>query len=255
MSSAGIDIAVIADSRTSVPEIARSRVPDLEVRARSSRRWGRTLIWLRKHSRSCLSETARWPECLRGSHALALPGNCHSKLTCGRGICSRFGQPAWKQARHGITLVGSETNHVLRVEKGFASLGHEVDGTVVPFDLGMNWIMSKSEGGFAGRRSVLLRRESLKPRRELVGLLAKNPKRMLAEGAPLTPMGKKSAAEGFVTASVWSVVHERPISLALLADGRRRMGESVFVHELDDVAEAAVVAPCFYDPPARKMRG
>lgn len=119
----------------------------------------------------------------------------------------------------------------------------------------MSWIMSKSEGDFAGRRSVLLRREFLKPRRELVGLLAKDPKRMLAEGAPLTPMGKKSAAEGFVTASVWSVVHERPISLALLADGRRRMGESVFVRELDDVAEAAVVAPCFYDPPGRKMRG
>lgn len=130
MSSAGIDIAAIADSRTSVPEIARSRVPDLEVGARSSRRWGRTLIWLRKHSRSCLSETARWPECLRGSHALALSENYHSKLTCGRGVCSRFGQPAWKQARHGITQVGSETNHVLRVERGFVSLGHEVDGTV-----------------------------------------------------------------------------------------------------------------------------
>ena len=87
------------------------------------------------------------------------------------------------------------------------------------------------------------------------GLLAKDLKRMLAEGAPLTPMGKKSAAEGFVSASVWTVVHERPISFALLADGRRRMGESVFVRELDDVAEAAVVAPCFYDPPGRKMRG
>ena len=158
-------------------------------------------------------------------------------------------------ARYGITPVGSETNHVLRVEKGFVSLGHEVDGTADPFDLGMGWIMSKGKGDFVGRRSVLLRRESPKTRRELVGLLAKDPVRMLAEGSPLTPMGKKSAAEGFVTASVWSVVHERPIGLALLADGKRRAGEAVFARELDDVVEAAVVAPCFYDPRGRKMRG
>ena len=158
-------------------------------------------------------------------------------------------------ARYGITPVGSETNHVLRVEKGFVSLGHEVDGTADPYDLGMGWIMSKGKSDFVGRRSVLLRREFPKTRRELVGLLAKDPERTLAEGAPLTPMGKKSAAEGFVTASVWSVVHERPISLALLADGRRREGEAVFARELDDVAEATVVSPCFYDPQGRKMRG
>ena len=158
-------------------------------------------------------------------------------------------------APHGIAPVGSETNHVLRAEKGFVSLGHEVDGTTDPFDLGMGWIMSRSKGDFIGRRSVLLRRESPKLRRELVGLLAQDSVRILAEGAPLTPQGRKSAAEGFVTASVWSVVHERPIALALLADGRRRAGESVYVRELDHVAEATVVSPCFYDPGGQKMRG
>ena len=156
---------------------------------------------------------------------------------------------------YGIAPVGSETNHVLRVEKGFASIGHEVDGTADPFDLGMGWIMSMTKGDFVGRRSVLLRRESSKVRRELVGLLAKDSERMLAEGAPLTPMGKKTAAEGFVTASVWSVVHERPIALALLANGQHRAGESVFVRELDEVVEASVVPPCFYDPRGQRLRG
>ncbi len=30
-------------------------------------------------------------------------------------------------------------------KKGFLSLGHEVDGTADPFDLGMGWIMSRTK--------------------------------------------------------------------------------------------------------------
>ena len=37
-----------------------------------------------------------------------------------------------------LLAVGSESNHVLRVEKGFLSLGHEADGTTAPYDLGMS---------------------------------------------------------------------------------------------------------------------
>ena len=57
-----------------------------------------------------------------------------------------------------ILPVGSEASHVLRVEKGFLSLGHEVDGTVDAFDLGMGWVMSKKKKDFIGKRSVELRR-------------------------------------------------------------------------------------------------
>ena len=65
---------------------------------------------------------------------------------------SELGEPL------GMTPIGSETNHVLRVEKGFLSLGHEVDGTVDPFDLGMSWIMSKKKADYIGKRAVAIRR-------------------------------------------------------------------------------------------------
>ena len=44
-----------------------------------------------------------------------------------------------------ILPVGSEASHVLRVEKGFLSLGHEVDGTVDAFELGRGWVMAKKK--------------------------------------------------------------------------------------------------------------
>ena len=73
-------------------------------------------------------------------------------------------------APHGIMPIESEANHVLRVEKGFLSLGHEVDGTADPYDLGMGWIMSKKKPDFIGKRSVALRRTPNAPRRQLVGI-------------------------------------------------------------------------------------
>ncbi len=154
----------------------------------------------------------------------------------------------------GIRPVGSEANHVLRVEKGFISIGHEADGTADPYDLGLGWLMSKGKADFIGKRSVELRRGSGKPRRELVGLLTGDAKRLIPEGAPITREGRRCSAEGFVSASVWSVVKERSVALALLTDGRNRIGEEVFVRLPDGRVEAEVVRPCFFDPRGTELR-
>lgn len=154
----------------------------------------------------------------------------------------------------GIRPVGSEASHVLRVEKGFLSIGHEADGTADPYDLGMGWLMSKGKADFIGKRSVELRRGSGKPRRELVGLLTKDAKRLVPEGAPITAGGERCSAEGFVSASVWSVVRERSVALALLTEGRNRIGEEVFVRLPDERVKAEVVRPCFFDPKGTELR-
>jgi len=154
----------------------------------------------------------------------------------------------------GLSLVGSETNHVLRVEKGFLSLGHEVDATADPHDLGMGWAMSRKKADYLGKRAVEIRRAGTTRRRELVGLLPLDPTRLLVEGAPLTPGGRREASEGFVSACVWSVVHGRSVALGLLADGRRRMDETVHVRMKDEVVPVRVVAPCFHDPQGQRMR-
>lgn len=153
-----------------------------------------------------------------------------------------------------ITPVGSEANHVLRVEKGFLSLGHEVDGTVDPFDLGMGWVMSQKKPDFIGKRSVMLRRATARPRRELVGFRPLDPHRQAPEGAPLTPGGRKEATEGFVTACVWSVVEKRWLGLALLHDGRARIGGKAHVRLPDSVIEVEVCDPVFHDPNGERLK-
>lgn len=154
----------------------------------------------------------------------------------------------------GITPVGSEANHVLRVEKGFLSLGHEVDGTADAHDLGMSWVMSKAKPDFIGKRSVALRRSPGVPRRELVGIRPLDPMCQIPEGAPLTPGGRKETTEGFVSACVWSVVHDRWLGLALLLDGRARIGGRAHVRLPDRVIEVEICAPVFHDPKGERLR-
>lgn len=157
-------------------------------------------------------------------------------------------------APFGIEPVGSEANHVLRVEKGFLSLGHEVDGTVDPIDLGMGWAMSKKKKDFLGKRSVELRRAGPSVRRELVGLLPVDPNAAIPEGAPLTPHGRKETTEGLVTACVWSVANNRWVGLGLLKGGHARHGEIAYARLQDRVIPATVTAPVFYDPKGELLR-
>ena len=167
-------------------------------------------------------------------------------------------RPLWEKiievgSDFGIQPIGSETNHVLRVEKGFLSLGHEVDGTADPIDLGLGWAMSKKKE-YLGRHSVFLRRMSGRPRRELVGLATKDSQRVAPEGAPLTPGGRREPSEGFVTASVWSECCGRSVSLALLMDGKARHGETVHIRLPNEIIEATVTGFCAYDPSGEKLR-
>lgn len=165
----------------------------------------------------------------------------------------------WKKiidvgAAFNLVPIGSEANHVLRVEKGFLSLGHEADGTTDPIDLGMSWIMSDSKADYIGKRAVEIRRKAAGPRRELVGLLSVVPDKLIPENSPLTPGGETAPSEGLVTASVWSVVNQRVVSLALLQDGRARMGQTVYARIKDEIIEATVTAPCFHDAAGKLLR-
>jgi len=153
-----------------------------------------------------------------------------------------------------LVPIGSEANHVLRVEKGFLSLGHEADGTTDPFDLGMGWIMSDDKADFIGKRAVAIRRKSQEPRRELVGLLSEDPNKLIPENTPLTLGGDSVPSEGLVTASVWSVVNERVVSLALLKNGRARHGEVVHARVKDEIIKATVTSPCFHDPYGKLLK-
>ena len=130
----------------------------------------------------------------------------------------------------GIEVYGTEALHVLRAEKGFIVIGDETDGTVTPDDVGLGWAVAKKKRDFLGKRSLdqaFLRRPG---RKQLVGLLTDDPMTVLPDGAhavdkvldkpPMTTIGH-------VTSSYYSPTLNRSIAMALIDNGRARMGETL----------------------------
>ncbi|MBI1245503.1 MAG: NAD(P)-binding protein [Alphaproteobacteria bacterium] len=156
--------------------------------------------------------------------------------------------------RHAIAPVGSEANHVLRIEKGFISVGHEADGICGPDDLGLSFAVHADKPDFVGRQALLRDRASPSGRPQLVGLMARDPQFVLPEGsAVLRAQGDRT--RGFVTASCWSDALGRSLAMALIEDGRSLTGSDVTLALADGTAGAQVVPPSFYDPKGERQRG
>jgi hypothetical protein len=122
---------------------------------------------------------------------------------------------------------------------------------VTPIDLGMEWIVAKGKD-FIGRRSLLRSDTARQDRKQLVGLLTERPHDVLPEGGqifPDAPVSVPARAHGHVTSSYFSACLDRSIALALVVNGRERMGEIVRVL-LDDrrMMRARIVKPVFIDP-------
>jgi sarcosine oxidase, subunit alpha len=158
-------------------------------------------------------------------------------------------------ARHGITPYGTETMHVLRAEKGYIIVGQETDGTVIPADLGLDWVIGRSKPDFVGKRS-LMRPDMLRAdRRQLVGLLSSE---MLEEGAQIVADAGAAIPKpmlGHVTSAYWSETLRRPIALALVAGGRARIGQTLYVPMPDRTIAVSVVDPVFYDKEGKRLHG
>ena len=118
---------------------------------------------------------------------------------------------------------------MLRAEKGYIVVGQETDGTVIPADLGLDWAIGKSKADFVGKRS-LMRPDMLRTdRKQLVGLLASD---MLEEGAQIVADANSAvpmAMLGHITSAYWSEALGRPIALGLVAGGRARIGQTLYV--------------------------
>ncbi len=159
--------------------------------------------------------------------------------------------------RHGITPFGTETMHVLRAEKGYVIVGQETDGTTTPGDLGLGAMVSERKD-FIGKRS-LSRPDLLRPdRKQLVGLLTRDPEEVLPEGGQIVTTGRPEPPEqmiGHVTSGYASATLGRSIALAVVRGGRARHGETVWVPVEHGAVEAEIVSPVFYDPEGGRLRG
>ena len=147
------------------------------------------------------------------------------------------------------TPYGTEAMHVLRAEKGFIIVGQETDGTVVPGDLGLEPMYGRKKRDFVGKRSLARPDMVRVDRRQLVGLLTADPNVVLEEGAQVVSHG----SVGHVTSAYWSATLGRSIALALVANGRARMGGTLSVPMPGGAIAVSVAEPVFFDPAGTRL--
>ncbi len=178
-------------------------------------------------------------------------------------IPASYGLALWQACmaageKYGITPYGTEAMHVLRAEKGYIIAGQETDGTVTPADLGMAWIIGKHKPDFIGQRSLARADLGKDGRRQLVGLLPDDPNALLDEGAQLVA-GPAEAIPmtmlGHVTSAYMSPNLGRSFALALLADGRSRIGQTLYVPVQGRSLAVTVTEPVFFDPDGARLHG
>jgi sarcosine oxidase, subunit alpha len=156
-----------------------------------------------------------------------------------------------KLVEAGAVPYGTEAMHVLRAEKGYFMIGHETDGSVTPFDLGL----AVKPEDFLGRRS-LFRSDTARPdRKQLVGILPDDPNAVLAEGAQLIADPQSTAMLGHVTSSYFGARIGCGFALGLVKGGRQLHGTPVWAWHDGRATPARLCAPVFYDPEGRRRDG
>ncbi|MDP8985682.1 MAG: sarcosine oxidase subunit alpha, partial [Pseudomonadota bacterium] len=174
-----------------------------------------------------------------------------------------YGADVWQAIfaagqKHGMVAYGTEAMHVLRAEKGYIIVGQDTDGTVTPDDAGLAWAIGKTKQDFLGKRS--LQRASMQDpnRKQLVGLRTRDARLVLEEGAQVAAKaGQQPPMEliGHVTSSYASSVLGHAIALGLVAGGRARLGQTLYVPMPGGDIEVEVTSSVFYDPTGARING
>jgi sarcosine oxidase, subunit alpha len=176
-------------------------------------------------------------------------------------VPTAYGRFVWEQlmaqgVQYDITPYGTEAMHVLRAEKGFIIVGQDTDGTVTPFDAGLDWAVGKKKPDFVGKRSMARPDIVASGRKQLVGLMTDDPNVVLEEGAQIVadlnqpiPM----TMIGHVTSSYWSETLGRSIAMALVAGGHDMMGDTLYIPMPGKTHTAKVSGTVFYDPEGARL--
>jgi heterotetrameric sarcosine oxidase alpha subunit len=160
---------------------------------------------------------------------------------------------------HGICPYGVEALGVMRIEKGHVTHS-EINGTVVPADLGFAKMVSTTKPDFIGK--ALLSREGMvaQDRPSLVGVKPLDPATTFKTGSHILADGATPSLEndqGYVTSSCYSPTLGSTIGLALVKHGPKRHGEHVTVwNDLkNEYTRAVLCSPVFFDPENGKLHG
>ena len=156
-----------------------------------------------------------------------------------------------------IEPYGTEALSTLRIEMGHVA-GSEIDSRTIPYDLSLEGMLSKKKD-FIGKRS-LSREAFTNPKREkIVGVIPVDKKTMIPEGSHLVKDSSASLPNpklGHISASCWSVEYNNPFSLAILQDGKNKVGEKLFaVSPLKNKnIPVEIVSSHYVDPKGERVR-
>ena len=163
----------------------------------------------------------------------------------------------WAEAeKRGAFAYGLDVAAALRAEKGFIVVGQDTDGTVTPDDLGMGRMVAMSKPDFVGKRSLSLPDLRRPGRKQLVGLLSEDPAFTPDEGAQIVADAEPKVgapALGHITSSYMSATLGRSFCLALVADGRARLGQTLYATGMEAARPVKMVEPVFYDKEGARL--
>jgi sarcosine oxidase subunit alpha len=177
-------------------------------------------------------------------------------------VPARYGRALWERCleqgeNFGITPFGTEAMHVLRAEKGYIIAGQDTDGTATPADLGMDWIVSKAKADFIGKRSLARADIARDDRKQLVGLLPKDPQARLEEGAQIVADPNATIPMtmlGHVTSAYFSPSLGRNFALAMIKGGRELQGQTLYLPMADRTIAVTVTDTVFIDKEGERLR-
>ncbi|MER9300238.1 sarcosine oxidase subunit alpha [Mesorhizobium sp. M0621] len=158
---------------------------------------------------------------------------------------------------HCIQPYGVEALNVLRVEKGHVTHS-EINGTVVPADLGFGKMVSDAKVDFIGK--AMVGREGLTDpdRLQLVGVVPLDANNTFRAGSHI--LGRHAAAtlendQGYVSSSAYSPHVGSTIGLALVRGGSERHGEEVMIWNgvCNEYTPGRLCSPVFIDPTNEKL--
>jgi sarcosine oxidase subunit alpha len=134
-------------------------------------------------------------------------------------------------------------------------------GTVTPQDAGMEWIVSKAKD-FIGKRSYARADAQREDRKHLVSVLPVDGTIRLPEGTqlvekgiPVNPAYGPVPMQGFVTSSYHSAALGRSFALALVKNGRNRIGETLVAAAGNQLVDVVVAETVLFDPEGTRKDG
>ncbi|HEX9229723.1 MAG TPA: sarcosine oxidase subunit alpha family protein [Arthrobacter sp.] len=259
--------------------------PELDVHCTSVTEQWSTIAVVGPKSRAVLAKVAPALAADGGLEAEAFPFMTFRETTLASGVRARicrisfsgelayeinvpswYGLNTWEAvaaagAEFNITPYGTETMHVLRAEKGYPIVGQDTDGTVTPQDAGMEWIVSKVKD-FIGKRSYTRKDAARTDRKHLVSVLPVDGTIRLPEGTQLVEQGitvnpayGPVPMQGFVTSSYHSAALGRSFGLALIKNGRNRIGENLVAVAGDQLVDVVVAETVLFDPEGTRKDG